>query len=156
MSEELVVRVNETRFYHDEKPEGWPNGGQFVLTNKRLVFIKGLYGPVDLDWGLKIKGSFMIPVNDIIEAKVEGGGWSHLPFLKLRYRTPDGEEKNCSFIFRSKITLAEAAMLGYLAGLPGILIGSAFGAPSQSKSPYEQVAKAIESLKKAHESSMQK
>lgn len=58
MSEEVVARVNEVRLYFGEKPPavGLPKGGQLVLTNRRIVFIKGLYGPVDLDWGLKIEG----------------------------------------------------------------------------------------------------
>ncbi len=89
MSEEVVARVNEVRLYFGEKPPavGLPKGGQLVLTNRRLVFIKGLYGPVDLDWGLKIEGSFMIPLSDIIEAKAERS------FLRLRYRLPVGRRK---------------------------------------------------------------
>jgi len=51
MSEEVVARVNEVRLYFSETPSGWPKGGQLVLTHKRLVFISGIYGPVDLDWG---------------------------------------------------------------------------------------------------------
>jgi len=94
MSKEVVSSVNEARLYFSETPSGWPKGGRLVLTNKRLVFISGIYGPVDLDLGLRINGSFMIPVHDIIEAKAEGrlGG----PFLKLRYRVPNGEKKTCA------------------------------------------------------------
>lgn len=150
MSEEVVARVNEVRLYFGEKPPavGLPKGGQLVLTNRRIVFIKGLYGPVDLDWGLKIEGSFMIPLSDIIEAKAERS------FLRLRYRTSSGEEKACSLLFISK--LSGAISMGLVAGLPGAIMGGVFGAPSLSKTPYEQMANAIESVKKAHESSAQK
>lgn len=53
-------------------------------------------------------------------------------------------------------TLKEVALLGYFAGLLGILIGKAFGVPSLSKSPCEQMANAIESLKKIRGPSTQK
>jgi len=100
---------------------------------------------VDLDWGLKAKGSFMIPINDVIEAKerrLEGSFIVlHYPFLKLRYR-----EETCLFFFLSK--LSGAVLGGVLGGLSGAFVDGAFGAPSLSKSPYEQIANAIEALKK--------
>ncbi len=149
MSEEVIARVDRARLYLRETPFGWPKGGQLVLTNKRLVFINGIYGPVDIEWGLRIKDSFAIALEDIVEAKAEKN------FLKLHFRMPSGDEKTYSFVFLT-FTLKEAALLGYFAGLSGILMGKAFGVPSLSKSPYEQMANAIESLKKARESSTQK
>ncbi len=148
MPENVVVKVDAARVYFRDKPYGRPRGGQLFLTDQRLAFIyRGIFGIVNVDYsdniegGLRVDGSFAVALNMITEAKADSTLGT--PYLKLRYQTPAGEEKSCSFYFTSKLVGVA------LFGLGGLIVGM----PGLRKSPYEKMAEAIEQLKKTHEPS---
>jgi hypothetical protein len=140
MSENVVGKV-DVGFYAKEKPGmGQALKGQMVLTDRRLIYIRYLGGKYltaktqdysdNIDEGLKNEGSFAVPLNMITEAKADRV-WG-TPYFRLRYQTASGE-KVCSFTIVSSMNMMGA--------------GSVFGL---MKSPYEQIAKAIEQLKSGY------
>ena len=141
MSENVVGKA-EVLFYEKEKP-GMGRGlfGQLILTNQRLVYVKyvekGLLRREAKDYtgnieeGLRNEGSLAIPVGRVSEAKAERT-WG-TPYLRIRYQTDLGE-KACSFIFRTP----------YAFYAPNISSGGV----SLRKGPIDDLAKAIEQLKK--------
>ncbi len=143
MSETVVVK-GAVGFYPKEKPGmGQALKGQLLLTNRRFVYIRYLGGKYltakveeyndRIEEGLKNKGSFEIPINMITEAKADRV-WG-TPYFRLRYHTQTGEQV-CAFVFVSSMNMIGA--------------GSAWGL---MKTPYDQLAKAIEQLKAEHEKS---
>ena len=137
MSENVVGKV-DVGFYAKEKPGmGQALKGQMVLTDRRFIYIRYLGGKYltaktqdfsdNIDEGLKNEGSFAVPLNMITEAKADRV-WG-TPYFRLRFQTAQGE-KVCSFTLVSSMNMMGA--------------GSVFGL---MKSPYEQIAKAIEQLK---------
>lgn len=137
MSETVVAKA-DVGFYPKEKPGmGQALKGQLILTNRRLVYIKHLGGKYltaktadysdRLEEGLRNEGSFEIPLNMITEAKGERV-WG-TPYFRLRYQTPSGE-RACSLTFVSSMNMMGA--------------GAVWGL---MKTPYDQLAKAIEQLK---------
>ncbi len=138
---ENVVGSAVVGFYPKEKiGMGKALKGQMVLTDRRFVYIKFLGGKFvsaktdyysnNIDEGLENEGSFAVPLNMITEAKADRM-WG-TPYFRLRYQTPGGE-KVCSFTLISSMNQLGA--------------GSVFGL---MKSPYEQIAKAIEQLKSTY------
>ena len=130
-------------FYPKEKPGmGQAAKGQLILTNQRLIYVKYLGGKYltakvkdysgSIDDGLRNEGSFEVPLDAIVEAKADRV-WG-TPYFRLRYRTLT-EEKACAFTLLSSMN-----MMG---------VGLALGL---LKSPYEQLAKAIEQLKREYNS----
>lgn len=126
-------------FYPKEKPGmGQALKGQFILTNRRFIYIRHLGGKFltakakdysdNIEEGLKNEGSFEVPLNMITEAKADRV-WG-TPYFRLRYQGSMGE-KVCSLVFVSSMNMVGA--------------GSVFGL---MKTPYDQLAKAIEQLKK--------
>ncbi len=143
MSENVVGKV-DVGFYAKEKPGmGQALKGQMVLTDRRFIYIRYLGGKYltaktqdfsdNIDEGLKNEGSFAVPLNMITEAKADRV-WG-TPYFRLRYQTAQGE-KVCSFTLVSSMNMMGA--------------GSVFGL---MKSPYEQIAKAIEQLKSEYKPS---
>ncbi len=140
MSENIVVKA-DVGFYPKEKPGmGQALKGQLILTNRRFIYVRHLGGKYltakvndysgNIEEGLKNEGSFEVPLNMISEAKADRV-WG-TPYFRLRYLGPTGE-KVCSLIFVSSMNLVGA--------------GSVFGL---MKSPYDQLSKAIEQLKKEY------
>jgi len=140
MSENVVGKA-VVGFHPKEKPGmGQALKGQMILTDRRFVYIRFLGGKYltaktedysgEIDEGLKNEGSFAVPLNVITEAKADRV-WG-TPYFRLRYQTPAGE-KVCSFTLVSSMNMMA---VGGVAGLVGLM-----------KSPYEQIAKAIEQLK---------
>mgnify|MGYP001087847123 CR=1 FL=1 len=138
MSENVVGKA-DVGFYPKEKPGmGQALKGQLILTNRRLIYIRYLGGKYltakvadysdRIEEGLRNEGSFEIPLNVITEAKADRV-WG-TPYFRLRYQTPSGE-KACSFTLASSMNMLGA---GVIWGL--------------MKSPYDQLAKAIEQLKR--------
>jgi hypothetical protein len=137
MSENIVGKA-AVGFYPKEKPGmGQALKGQLILTNRRLIYIrysggKYLTAKVEdysdrLEEGLKNEGSFEAPINMITEAKADRV-WG-TPYFRLRYRTQTGEQA-CAFVFVSSMNMMGAGTIWGLA-----------------KTPYDQLAKAIEQLK---------
>ena len=137
MSENVVGKA-DVGFYPKEKPGmGQSLKGQLLLTDQRFIYIRYLGGKYltakthdysnTLAEGLKNEGSFAVPLNMITEAKADRI-WG-TPYFKLRYQTPMGE-KVCSLVFVSSMNMIGA----------GIVLGL-------MKTPYDQLAKAIEQLK---------
>ena len=137
MSESVVGKA-AVGFYPKEKPGmGQALKGQLILTNRRFIYIRYLGGKYltakvedyinNIEEGLKNEGSFEVPINMITEAKADRI-WG-TPYFKLRYQTPMGE-KVCSLVFVSSMNMIGA----------GIVLGL-------MKTPYDQLAKAIEQLK---------
>jgi len=135
---ESVVGKAAVGFYPKEKPGmGQALKGQLILTNRRFIYIRYLGGKYltakvedyinNIEEGLKNEGSFEVPINMITEAKADRI-WG-TPYFKLRYQTPMGE-KVCSLVFVSSMNMIGA----------GIVLGL-------MKTPYDQLAKAIEQLK---------
>ena len=142
MSEKVLAKAN-VGFYPKEKPGmGQVLKGQLILTDRRLVYVRysgGKYLTAKtadysdrIDEGLRNEESFEVPLNNITEAKADRV-WG-TPYFRLRYQTPSGE-KACSLVFVSAMNAMAA----------GGLLGLAF-----AKSPYDQLAKAIEQLKASH------
>ena len=140
-SGEAVVTKADVGFYPKEKPGmGQALKGQLILTNRRLVYIRYLGGKYVtakradysnmIEEGLRNEGSFEIPLNKITEAKADRV-WG-TPYFRLRYQTPSGDMKACSLIFVSAMNGIAAA------GILGLAL---------AKSPYDQLAQAIEQLK---------
>jgi hypothetical protein len=139
----VVGKVN-VGFYPKEKP-GMSQAlkGQLILTSRRLIYIRysgGKYLTAKvadysdrIEEGLRNEGSFEVPLNMITEAKADRV-WG-TPYLRLRYQTLSGE-KACSFILVSSMN-----MMG--TGVPWV------AALGLMKSPYDQLAKAIEQLQKS-------
>ncbi len=137
MSESIVGKA-AVGFYPKEKPGmGQALKGQLLLTDQRFVYIRYLGGKFltakvedysdQIEEGLKNEGSFEIPINMITEAKADRV-WG-TPYFRLRHRTQTGEQV-CTFVFVSSMNMIGA--------------GSAWGL---MKTPYDQLAKAIEQLK---------
>ena len=140
MASEQVVAKADVGFHPKEKPGmGQALKGQLILTDRRLVYVRYLGGKYltaktadysdRIEEGLRNEGSFEIPLNKITEAKADRV-WG-TPYFRLRYQTPSGE-KACSLLFVSAMNAMAA----------GGVLGLAF-----AKSPYDQLAKAIEQLK---------
>jgi len=140
MSENVVGNA-VVGFYPKDKPGmGQALKGQMILTDRRFVYIRFLGGKYltaksedysnRIDEGLKNEGSFAVPLNVVTEAKADRV-WG-TPYFRLRYQTPEGE-KVCAFTLVSSMNMMA---VGGVAGLVGLM-----------KSPYEQIAKAIEQLK---------
>jgi hypothetical protein len=138
---ENVVGKADVGFYPKEKPGmGQAMKGQLILTNRRFIYMKHLGGKYlsakvkdysdNIEEGLRNEGSFEVPLNMITEAKADRT-WG-TPYFRLRYQTPMGE-KVCSLVFVSSMNVMGA--------------GSAWGL---MKTPYDQLAKAIEQLKKEY------
>ena len=138
MSENIVGKA-DVGFYPKEKPGmGQALKGQFILTNRRFIYVRHLGGKYltakvkdysdNIEEGLRNEGSFEVPLNMITEAKADRV-WG-TPYFRLRYQEPTGE-KVCSLVFVSSMNMMGA--------------GSVFGL---MKTPYDQLAKAIEQLKK--------
>lgn len=138
---ESIVRKANVGFYPKEKPGmGKALKGQLILTDQRLVYIRYLGGKYltakatdysdKIEEGLRNEGSFEVPLNMITEAKADRV-WG-TPFFRLRYQTASGE-KVCSLVFVSSMNMMGA--------------GSVWGL---MKTPYDQLAKAIEQLKTEH------
>ncbi len=138
---ENVVGSAVVRFCPKEKiGMGQALKGQMILTDRRFVCIRFLGGKFmttqtddyrgNIDEGLKNEGSFAVPLNMVTEAKADRV-WG-TPYFRLRYQTPEGE-KVCSFTLISSMNMLGA--------------GSVFGL---MKTPYEQIAKAIEQLKSSY------
>ena len=141
---ETIVGKCAVGFYPKEKPGmGQALKGQLLLTNQRLVYIRYLGGKYltakvedysdRIEEGLKNEGSFAIPINMITQAKADRV-WG-TPYFKLRYHTQAGEQV-CSLVFVSSMNMMGA--------------GSAWGL---MKTPYDQLAKAIEQLKTEYDKS---
>lgn len=141
---ETIVGKGAVGFYPKEKPGmGQALKGQLLLTNRRLVYIRYLGGKYmtakvedysnRIEEGLKNEGSFEIPINMITEAKADRV-WG-TPYFRLRYHTQTGEQV-CSLVFVSSMNMMGA--------------GSAWGL---MKTPYDQLAKAIEQLKAEYDKS---
>ena len=141
---ESIVGKGAVGIYPKEKPGmGQALKGQLLLTNRRLVYIKYLGGKYvtakvedysdRIEEGLKNEGSFEIPLNMITEARADRV-WG-TPYFRLRYHTQTGEQV-CSLVFVSSMNMMGA--------------GSAWGL---MKTPYDQLAKAIEQLKAEHNKS---
>lgn len=137
MSENMVAKV-DVGFYPKEKPGmGQALKGQLILTDRRLVYIRYLGGKYltakvadysdRIEEGLRNEGSFEVPLDMITEAKADKV-WG-TPYFRLRYQTPSGE-KVCSFVLVSSMNLMAVG------GVLGLM-----------KTPYDQLAKAIEQLK---------
>jgi hypothetical protein len=111
-----------------------------ILTDRRFIYIRFLGGKYvtakgddysdKVDEGLKNEGSFAVPLNTITEAKADRV-WG-TPYFRLRYQTPTGE-KVYSFTLVSSMNMMAVGGVAALIGL--------------TKSPYEQIVKAIEQLK---------
>ena len=140
LSENIAGKA-EVGFYPKEKPGmGQALKGQLILTNRRFIYVRHLGGKYltakvkdysdNIEEGLKNEGSFEVPLNMITEAKADRV-WG-TPYFRLRYQGPTGE-KVCSLVFVSSMNMMGA--------------GSAFGL---MKTPYDQLAKAIEQLKKEY------
>ena len=140
LSENIVGKA-DVGFYPKEKPGmGQALKGQLILTNRRLIYVRNLGGKYltakvkdysdNIKEGLKNEGSFEVPLNMITEAKADRT-WG-TPYFTLRYRGPTGE-KVCSLVFVSSMN-----MMGG---------GSVWGL---MKTPYDQLSKAIEQLKKEY------
>lgn len=141
VSPEEVVGKADVGFYPKEKPGmGQALKGQLILTNRRLVYARfpgGKYLAAkakdysgNIQEGLGNEGSFEIPLNMIVEAKADRI-WG-TPYFRLRYQTPMGE-KVCALVFVSSMNMMAVG------GVLGLM-----------KSPYEQLARAIEQLKVAY------
>lgn len=140
MSENVVGKA-DVGFYPKEKPGmGQAMKGQLILTNRRFIYMKHLGGKYlsakvkdysdNIEEGLRNEGSFEVSLNMITEAKADRT-WG-TPYFRLRYQTPMGE-KVCSLVFVSSMNVMGA--------------GSVWGL---MKTPYDQLAKAIEQLKKEY------
>ena len=138
LSENIVGKA-DVGFYRKEKPGmGQALKGQLILTIRRFIYVRHLGGKFltakvkdysdNIEEGLKNEGSFEVPLNTITEAKADRV-WG-TPYFRLRYQGPTGE-KVCSLVFVSSMNMMGA--------------GSAFGL---MKTPYDQLSKAIEQLKK--------
>lgn len=138
---ENVVGKADVGFYPKEKPGmGQAMKGQLILTNRRFIYMKHLGGKYlsakvkdysdNIEEGLRNEGSFEVSLNMITEAKADRT-WG-TPYFRLRYQTPMGE-KVCSLVFVSSMNVMGA--------------GSVWGL---MKTPYDQLAKAIEQLKKEY------
>jgi hypothetical protein len=138
LSENIAGKA-EVGFYPKEKPGmGQALKGQLILTNRRFIYVRHLGGKFltakvkdysdNIEEGLKNEGSFEVPLNTITEAKADKV-WG-TPYFRLRYQGPTGE-KVCALVFVSSMNMMGA--------------GSAFGL---MKTPYDQLSKAIEQLKK--------
>lgn len=141
VSPEEVVGKADVGFYPKEKPGmGQALKGQLILTNRRLVYVRfpgGKYLTAkakdysgNIQEGLGNEGSFEISLDMIVEAKADRV-WG-TPYFRLRYRTPMGE-KVCALVFVSSMNMMAVG------GVLGLV-----------KSPYEQLARAIEQLKAAY------
>jgi hypothetical protein len=137
LSEDVVGKA-DVGFYSKEKPGmGQALKGQLILTNQRLIYVRYLGGKYltakaadysdRIEEGLRNEGSFEIPINMITEAK--GDRVWGTPYFRLRYQTSLGE-KVCSLTFVSSMNMMGAGSVGGL-----------------MKTPYDQLAKAIEQLK---------
>jgi hypothetical protein len=138
-SSEKVVGKADVGFYPKEKPGmGQALKGELILTNRRLIYIRYLGGKYltaktkdysgNIEEGLRNEGSFEVGLDAITEAKADRV-WG-TPYFRLRYRTPT-DEKSCAFILTSSMNMMGA----------GVVMGL-------MKTPYEQLAKVIEQLKR--------
>jgi len=142
MSEKVLVKA-DVGFHPKEKPGmGQALKGQLILTNRRLVYVRYLGGKYltakatdysdRIEEGLRNEGSFEIPLNKITEARADRV-WG-TPYFRLRYQTPSGE-KACSLLLVSAMNAVAAG------GVLGLAL---------AKSPYDQLAKAIEQLQASY------
>ncbi len=140
LSENIVGKA-DVGFYPKEKPGmGQALKGQLILTNRRFIYVRHLGGKYltakvkdysgNIEEGLRNEGSFEVPLNMITEAKADRT-WG-TPYFRLRYQGPMGE-KVCSLVFVSSMNIMGA--------------GSVWGL---MKTPYDQLSKAIEQLKKEY------
>jgi hypothetical protein len=140
LSENIVGKA-DVGFYPKEKPGmGQALKGQLILTNRRFIYVRHLGGKYlsakvkdysgNIEEGLRNEGSFEVPLNMITEAKADRI-WG-TPYFRLRYQGPMGE-KVCSLVFVSSMNMMGA---GSVVGL--------------MKTPYDQLSKAIEQLKKEY------
>jgi hypothetical protein len=140
-SGEAVVAKADVGFHPKEKPGmGQALKGQLILTNRRLVYVRYLGGKYltaktadysdRIEEGLRNEGSFEIPLSKITEARSDRV-WG-TPYFRLRYQAPSGDERACSLVFVSAMNAVAAG------GILGLAL---------AKSPYDQLAKAIEQLK---------
>ena len=138
-SQEKVVGKVDVGFYSKEKPGmGQALKGQLILTNRRLIYIRYLGGKystakgkdysTNIEEGLRNEGSFGVDLAAITEAKADRV-WG-TPYFRLRYQVPTGE-KSCAFTLVSSMNIMGA----------GVVLGL-------MKTPYDQLAKAIEQLKR--------
>ena len=138
---ENIVGTADIGFYPKEKPGmGQALKGQLILTNRRFIYVRHLGGKFltakvkdysgNIEEGLRNEGSFEVSLNMITEAKADRV-WG-TPYFRLRYQGPMGE-KVCSLVFVSSMNMMGAgSMLGLM------------------KTPYDQLSKAIEQLKKEY------
>jgi hypothetical protein len=136
---EKVVGKAEVGFYPKEKPGmGQALKGQLILTNRRLVYVRypgGKYLTAkakdysgNIEEGLRNERSFEVPLAAITEAKADRV-WG-TPYFRLRYRTSAGE-KTCALVLVSSMNLTAVG------GVLGLM-----------KAPYDQLAQAIDQLKR--------
>ena len=140
LSENIVGKA-DVGFYSKEKPGmGQALKGQLILTNRRFIYVRHLGGKYltakvkdysgNIEEGLRNEGSFEVPLNMITEAKADRV-WG-TPYFRLRYQGTMGE-KVCSLVFVSSMNMMGA---GFVVGL--------------METPYDQLSKAIEQLKKEY------
>jgi len=138
---EKVVGRADVGFYPKEKPGmGQALKGQLILTSRRLVYVRYLGGKYltaktkdysdSIEEGLRNEGSFEVPLDMITEAEADRV-WG-TPYFRLRYRTPGGE-RACAFVLVSSMNLTAVG------GVLGLM-----------KSPYDQLAKAIEQQRRGY------